>query len=67
MIKLCQTLQFPATVVANSTRSRTFTARVASGLRGGNIEVRVDSVNGKTLCKLDLRVLLMQELQSMRC
>ncbi|SHK47565.1 Carbohydrate binding module (family 6) [Xylanibacter ruminicola] len=33
---------------------RTFTARVASGLRGGNIEVRVDSVNGKTLCKLEV-------------
>ena len=33
---------------------RTFTARVASGLRGGNIEVRVDSINGKTLCKLEV-------------
>ena len=33
---------------------RTFTARVASGLRGGNIEVRVDSINGKILCKLEV-------------
>ena len=33
---------------------RTFTARVASGLRGGNIEVRIDSINGKTLCKLEV-------------
>ena len=33
---------------------RTFTARVASGLRGGNIEVRVDSLKGKTLCKLEV-------------
>ena len=33
---------------------RTFTARVASGLRGGQIEVRVDSLNGKTLCMLEV-------------
>ncbi len=33
---------------------RTFTARVASGLRGGNIEVRFDSINGKILCKLEV-------------
>ena len=28
---------------------RTFTARVASGLRGGNIEIRLDSIGGKLL------------------
>ena len=28
---------------------RTFTARVASGLRGGQIEIRIDSVSGKLL------------------
>lgn len=28
---------------------RTFTARVASGLRGGNIEIRLDSVGGRLL------------------
>ena len=33
---------------------RTFTARVASGLRGGQIEVRVDSLKGKLLCKLEV-------------
>ena len=33
---------------------RTFTARVASGLRGGQIEVRVDSIKGKLLCKLEV-------------
>ena len=33
---------------------RTFTARVASGLRGGQIEVRVDSMKGKLLCKLEV-------------
>ena len=31
---------------------RTFTARVASGLRGGNIEVRIDSVGGQLLTTL---------------
>ena len=33
---------------------RTFTARVASGLRGGQIEVRIDSIKGKLACKLDV-------------
>ena len=33
---------------------RTFTARVASGLRGGQIEVRVDSLKGQLLCKLEV-------------
>ena len=33
---------------------RTFTARVASGLRGGQIEVRVDSLKGKLLCRLEV-------------
>ena len=33
---------------------RTFTARVASGLRGGQIEVRIDSINGKLACKLEV-------------
>ena len=33
---------------------RTFTARVASGLRGGQIEVRVDSIKGKLACKLEV-------------
>ena len=33
---------------------RTFTARVASGLRGGQIEVRIDSLKGKLLCKLEV-------------
>ena len=33
---------------------RTFTARVASGLRGGQIEVRIDSLEGKLLCKLEV-------------
>ena len=33
---------------------RTFTARVASGLRGGKIEVRVDSLKGKLLCQLEV-------------
>ena len=33
---------------------RTFSARVASGLRGGQIEVRVDSLKGKLLCKLEV-------------
>ena len=33
---------------------RTFTARVASGLRGGQIEVRVDSLEGQLLCKLEV-------------
>ena len=31
---------------------RTFTARVASGLRGGNIELRIDSVKGQLLTSL---------------
>ena len=34
---------------------RTFTARVASGLRGGQIEVRLDSVKGQLLGRLDVR------------
>ena len=33
---------------------RTFTARVASGLRGGQIEVRIDSLGGKLLCRLEV-------------
>ena len=33
---------------------RTFTARVASGLRGGQIEVRIDSLKGKLLGTLDV-------------
>ena len=33
---------------------RTFTARVASGLRGGAIEVRIDSVHGQLLGKLNV-------------
>jgi len=33
---------------------RTFTARVATGLRGGKIEVRIDSLGGKLLGTLDI-------------
>ena len=33
---------------------RTFTARVASGLRGGQIEVRIDSIKGELACKLEV-------------
>ena len=33
---------------------RTFTARVASGLRGGQIEVRIDSIQGQLLCRLEV-------------
>ena len=33
---------------------RTFTARVASGLRGGQIEVRIDSLGGQLLTRLDV-------------
>ena len=33
---------------------RTFTARVASGLRGGQIEIRIDSLGGKLLGTLDV-------------
>ena len=33
---------------------RTFTARVASGLRGGQIEVRIDSIGGLLLCRLNV-------------
>ena len=33
---------------------RTFTARVASGLRGGQIEVRIDSLKGQLLCSLEV-------------
>lgn len=33
---------------------RTFTARVASGLRGGAIEIRIDSVGGKLLGRLEI-------------
>lgn len=33
---------------------RTFTARVASGLRGGAIEVRVDSLKGQLLTRLEV-------------
>ena len=33
---------------------RTFTARVASGLRGGQIEVRIDSLKGQLLCRLEV-------------
>ncbi len=33
---------------------RTFTARVASGLRGGQIEIRLDSVGGQLLGTLDV-------------
>ena len=33
---------------------RTFTARVASGLRGGAIELHLDSVAGQMVCKLNV-------------
>ena len=33
---------------------RTFTARVASGLRGGAIEIRIDSIGGKMLGRLEV-------------
>ena len=33
---------------------RTFCARVASGLRGGHIEVRLDSLGGQRLCVIDV-------------
>ena len=33
---------------------RTFTARVASGLRGGQIEVRIDSLGGQMLTRLNV-------------
>ncbi len=33
---------------------RTFTARVASGLRGGAIEIRIDSIGGKLLGRLEV-------------
>ncbi len=33
---------------------RTFTARVASGLRGGQIEVRIDSIHGQLLGRLEV-------------
>ena len=33
---------------------RTFTASVASALRGGAIEVRIDSLNGKTIARLEV-------------
>ena len=33
---------------------RTFTARVASGLRGGAIEVRIDSIHGQLLGRLEV-------------
>ena len=33
---------------------RTFTARVASGLRGGQIEIRVDSIGGQLLGRLEV-------------
>lgn len=33
---------------------RTFTARVASGLRGGQMEVRIDSIKGRLLCRLEV-------------
>jgi len=33
---------------------RTFTACVASGLRGGQIEVRIDSIKGQILCRLEV-------------
>ena len=33
---------------------RTFTARVATGLRGGTIEIRIDSVRGQLLGRLDV-------------
>ena len=33
---------------------RTFTARVASGLRGGQIEVRIDSIHGQLLGRMDV-------------
>ena len=33
---------------------RTFTARVASGLRGGQIEIRVDSIHGELLGRLQV-------------
>ena len=33
---------------------RTFTARVASGLRGGKIEIRLDSIKGKMIGRLDV-------------
>ena len=33
---------------------RTFTTRVASGLRGGQIEVRIDSIQGQVVCRLEV-------------
>ena len=33
---------------------RTFTARVASGLRGGQIEVRIDSIHGQLLGRMEV-------------
>lgn len=33
---------------------RTFTARVASGLRGGTIEIRIDSISGQLLGRLEV-------------
>jgi len=33
---------------------RTFTARVASGLRGGQIEIRLDSIHGRLLGKVEV-------------
>ena len=33
---------------------RTFTARVASGLRGGQIEIRIDSIKGQLLGRLEV-------------
>ena len=33
---------------------RTFTAKVASGLRGGAIEVHIDSIGGEQLVRLEV-------------
>ena len=41
-------------VAFNNRYPRTFTARVASGLRGGQIEIRLDSIGGKCLGTLNV-------------
>jgi len=46
-------IKLQAVDFANKT-PRTFTARVASGLRGGQIEVRIDSIGGQMLAKLQV-------------
>ena len=40
--------------VSLAAQPRTFTARVASGLRGGQIEIRTDSLNGPLLGRLEV-------------